>query len=118
MEGGRTQDDLEPYSQAPSTTRRVCTIDAGNVVPNRVRIRRPSYVVRKEESGDEELPSTMEPLCHSVGNGGFPCASSPVHPHNECRDFNNEVDPVAKLLEDSNAGVFVASRHVELMSKS
>ena len=74
-------------------------------------------MVRKE--GGEELPSTMKPLCHSVGNGGFPCASSPVHPHNECRDLNNEVDSVAKLLEDSNAGVFVASaRHVELMSKS
>jgi len=71
-------------------------------------------VVRKEKGG-EELPLTMKSLCHSVGNGGFPCASSPVHPHNECRDLN-EVDPVAKLLEDSNAGVFVASRHVKLIT--
>ena len=73
-------------------------------------------MVRKE--GGEELPSTMKSLCYRVGNGGFPCASSPVHPHNECRNLDNEVDPVAKLLEDSNAGVFVPSRHVELMTKS
>jgi len=70
---------------------------------------------RKEERG-EQLLSTMKVLCHGASNGRFSSSSSPVKPHNECCDLNDEVDPVIDLLEDSNSGILVASRYVELVA--
>ena len=73
-------------------------------------------LARKEECGEQFLP-TMKLLCHGASNGRFSSSSSTVKPHNECCDFNDEADPVIDLLEDSNPGVFVASRYVELMTR-
>ena len=72
-------------------------------------------MARKEECS-EELLSTMKLLCHSASDGGLSCTSSPVKPHDEGCNFDDEVDPVTDLLEDSDSGVFVASRYVELMT--
>ena len=72
-------------------------------------------MARKEEAS-EELLSTVKLLCHSASNGGFPCTSSPVKPHNERCDLNDEVDPVANLLEDSNSGVLMASGYVQMVT--
>jgi len=55
-------------------------------------------------------------LCHGARNGGFSSSGSPVKPHDECCDLNDEIDPFVNFLEDSNTGVLMASRYVELVT--
>ena len=58
----------------------------------------------------------MKFLRHGASYGGLSCASSPVKPHDDGCNLDDEIDPITHLFEDSDPGVLVTSRYIELVT--